>query len=207
MQIIHVDLTTLTVLVAGTCLGGLIGGFIVSRLSQQSIRLAMMCCFSLIIVLLLSHQFHWLPVGGDAMGLESWKLGLGFAALIICGILTSVGVGLFVLVQAVLFLLGVSPLVAFPIMTTAGAMQQPITTLVFLRYDKIPLKKTLILSLAGCIGVLITLPVFKYITVTWLHNLLLGIVFYNLWAISRAYLRTRSASEHTRTELPLNAPT
>lgn len=55
--------------------------------------------------------------------------------MVVCGALTSVGIGLFAMVQGVLFLMNVSPIVAFPIMTTAGAMQQPLTTLVF--YNKI----------------------------------------------------------------------
>ena len=62
----------------------------------------------------------------------------------VCGALTSVGVGLFVMIQCVLFLMNISPVIAFPIMTVAGAMQQPLTTLVFLQQNKIPLKKTLI---------------------------------------------------------------
>jgi uncharacterized membrane protein YfcA len=191
MQIVDVDLTTLVTLVLGTCLGGLIGGLIVSRLSKQAIRLAMLCCFLLIIGLLLCNQFHILPVTGDTVELHSWKLIVGFIAMVICGALTSVGIGLFVMVQGVLFLLNVSPLVAFPIMTTAGAMQQPLTTLVFLQQNKIPLKKTLILSLAGCVGVLITLPIFAHLTVTWLHSLLLCILIYNFFAIGRTYLRLR----------------
>ncbi len=191
MHLIDVELTTLLTLVAGTCLGGLLGGSVVSRLSKQAIRLAMICCFTLIIGLLLCHQFHLLPVGGDVAELHSWKLIVGFFAMVVCGALTSVGIGLFVMVQGVLFLLNVSPLVAFPIMTTAGAMQQPLTTLVFLQHDKIPLKKTLIVSLAGCVGVLITLPVFTKLTVTWLHSLLLVILLYNLVAMSRSYLQAR----------------
>jgi hypothetical protein len=79
-------------------------------------------------------------------------------------------------------------------MMTAGAMQQPLTTLVFLQQNKIPLKKTLILSLAGCLGVIITLPIFSYLTVSWLHNLLIGILIYNFFAIGRTYLQTRAAS-------------
>ncbi|MCP0914819.1 sulfite exporter TauE/SafE family protein [Legionella sp. 27cVA30] len=191
MQLIDVDLTTLLTLVTGTCIGGLIGGTVVSRLSKQAIRLAMVCCFIMIIALLLCHQFRLLPVGGDVAELHSWKLVIGFFALVICGALTSVGIGLFVMVQGVLFLLNVSPVVAFPIMTTAGALQQPLTTLVFLRHDKIPLKKTLILSLFGCIGVFITLPLFTHLTVTWLHFLLLAIMIYNVFAIGRAYLQAR----------------
>lgn len=192
MKFIDVDLTTLVTLVAGTCIGGLIGGIVVSHLSKQAIRLAMMCCFVGIIILLIGHQFRLMPIGGELVELHSWKLVVGFFAMIVCGALTSVGIGLFAMVQGVLFLLNVSPVVAFPIMTTAGAMQQPITTLVFLQQDKIPLKKTLILSFAGCLGVFITIPLFTQLTVTWLHSLLLGILIYNLFAISRTYFRSRA---------------
>ena len=199
MHLVDVDLTTLLTLVAGTCVGGLLGGFVVSQLSKQAIRLAMICSFALIIILLISHQFRLLPVGGELTELHSWKLVIGFFALVICGALTSVGVGLFVMVQGVLFLMNVSPAVAFPIMTTAGAMQQPLTTLVFLQQNKIPLKKTMILSLAGCLGVLITTPVFTQSTITWLHLLLLFILIYNLLAIGHTYLKARPVKEHVRT--------
>ena len=191
MQLIEVDLTTLVTLVTGTCIGGLLGGMVVSRLSKQAIRLSMLCCFLLIIGLLVCHQFRLLPVGGDVTELHSWKLIVGFLAMILCGALTSVGIGLFVMVQGVLFLLNVSPLIAFPIMTTAGAMQQPLTTMVFLQQRKIPLKKTLILSLFGCVGVLITLPLFRHLTITWLHSMLLVIMIYNFIAIGRTYLLSR----------------
>lgn len=191
MQIIDVDLVTLFTLVLGTCIGGVIGGNVVSHLSKQAIRLAMLVCFFVIICLLLSHQFHLISMDGDLIELRSWRLIIGFFAMIICGALTSVGIGLFAMVQGVLFLLSASPLIAFPIMTTAGAMQQPLTTLVFLKQHKIPLKKTMTLSLAGCLGVLITLPLFNYLTFAWLHSLLIVILIFNFTAIGRSYLHTR----------------
>lgn len=187
MHLVDVDLTTLLTLVSGTCVGGLVGGLIVSRLSKQAIRLAMICSFALIIFLLIAHQYHLFSVGGDLIALHSWQLVVGFFALVICGALTCVGVGLFVMVQGVLFVMNMSPVVAFPIMTIAGAMQQPLTTLVFLQQNKIPLKKTLILSVAGCLGVCITIPIFSQLTITWLHYLLLGILIYNFLAISKTY--------------------
>lgn len=193
MQFVEVDLTTLVVLVLGTCIGGLLGGGIVARMGKQTVRLAMIICFSFIICLLTSNQLGLLPVGGTATALFSWKLVLGFFGVMICGALTSVGVGLFAMVQAVLFLLGVSPLVAFPIMMTAGAMQQPLTTFMFLQHaTHMPIKRILVLSLGGCIGVAITLPIFKYLTVSWLHGLLICILCFNLIAISRAYLKNRT---------------
>lgn len=205
MHLVDVDLTTLVTLVAGTCLGGLLGGFVVSKLSKQAIRLAMICSFALIIVLLISHQFQLLPVGGDLTELHSWKLVICFFALVICGALTSVGVGLFVMVQGVLFVMNISPVVAFPIMTTAGAMQQPLTTLVFLQQNKIPLKKTMILSLAGCIGVMITIPIFKQLTITWLHLLLLCILIYNLLAVGHTYLRLSPIKRYVQRPISLAA--
>ncbi len=194
IKLVNVDLTTLLTLVIGTCIGGLIGGAVISHLSKQAIRLAMMSCFLLLIALLLAHQFNLMPVGGDVMELHGTKLAIGFIAMIICGSLTSVGIGLFVMVQGVLFLLNVSPSAAFPIMTTAGAMQQPLTTMVFLQQGKIPLKKTLILSLSGCIGVYIATQIFPHLTISWLHTLLLFILFYNLYAISRTYFQQRALS-------------
>ena len=194
MQIVDVDLITLISLVLGTALGGLVGGTVVSHLSKQAIRLSMMCCFLIIIGLLLCHKFHWLPMDGDLIELRSWKLIIGFFAMMVCGALTSVGIGLFAMVQGALFVLGASPLIAFPIMMTAGAVQQPLTTLVFLQQKKIPLKKTLILSLAGCLGVFITVPLFANFTNSWLHTLLLCILCYNFIAIGRSYFRSRSAA-------------
>lgn len=205
MHLVDVDLTTLLTLVVGTCIGGLLGGLVVSQLSKQAIRLAMICSFAFIICLLIAHQFQLLPVGGDLIELHSWRLVAGFFALMICGALTSVGIGLFVMVQAVLFVMNVSPVVAFPIMTIAGAMQQPLTTLVFLQKDKIPLKKTLILSLSGCLGVLITIPVFTQLTISWLHLLLLFILIYNFFAIGHTYLRSRPSKQYIQSPVRLAA--
>ena len=195
MQVIDVDIKTLVALVAGTCLGGLLGGSVVSKLSQQAIRIAMIVCFSLIITLLFIKQCHLLPLGGNLNALLGYKLWLGFFGMMVCGSLTCVGIGLFSLVQALLFLLGVSPAVAFPIMTTAGAMQQPLTTLVFLKEDKIPLKKTFILSFGGCLGVLCILPVFKYFSTSWLHSLLIVILTYNLLSIAKAFFKQRNPED------------
>ncbi|HHY0693751.1 TPA: sulfite exporter TauE/SafE family protein [Legionella pneumophila] len=205
IHMVDVDLTTLLTLVTGTCIGGLVGGFVVSQLSKQAIRLAMICSFALIIVLLIAHQLRLLPVGGDLTELHSWKLVIGFFAMVVCGSLTSVGVGLFVMVQGVLFLMNVSPVVAFPIMTTAGAMQQPLTTLVFLQKNKIPLKKTLILSFSGCLGVMITIPIFTKLTITWLHFLLLFILIYNFLAIGHTYLRSRPVKQYVQSSVKFAA--
>jgi len=191
MKIVNVDPITLITLVTGTCIGGLLGGNIVCRLGKQGIRFTMIFCFSLIIALIISNEMQWLPVGGNLILLSGSRLWIGFVAMMICGGLTSAGIGLFALVQGVLFLLNVSPAVAFPIMTTAGAMQQPLTTLIFLKQKKVPVKKTLIISISGCLGVLLILPVFKYFSVQCLHIFLIAVLIYNVVSIGLALKKDR----------------
>ncbi len=195
MQWIKVDLVTLLTLTTGACCGGFIGSTLASRLSKQSIRLAMIVCFTFIISLLIIRQLHLFASSADVVALDSWMLVLGFIGMILCGMFTSVGVGPFVTMQGLLFLLHVSPFVAFPIMTTAAALQQPIITLVFLNNDKIPLKKTLILSFFGCLGVLIALPIFMNLSVNALREMLLLILIYNLYIITKSYYENKLSNK------------
>jgi uncharacterized membrane protein YfcA len=191
MQMFDVDKVTLITLVLGTCIGGLLGGKIVCKLSKQTIRCTMITCFSLIIFLLIGNELQILPIGGHLTALHGHSLIIGFLGMIVCGALTSAGIGLFALVQGVLFLLQVSPAVAFPIMTTAGAMQQPLTTMIFLKERKIPIKKTLIISLAGCVGVLLIMPIFKWFSAKTLHVILIVVLIYNIINIGKAYLASK----------------
>ncbi|MCC5791372.1 MAG: sulfite exporter TauE/SafE family protein [Legionellaceae bacterium] len=198
IHIIAVDALTMITLVSATCIGGILGGFYIARINDQAIRLTMMLAFSLIILLLAGHQLGLLPPGGEQNALSGWHLLVGFCGLLICGALTAAGVGLFVMVQAVLFMLNVSPLVAFPIMSTAGALQQPLTTMIFVQHGKIPLRKTLLLSVAGCIGVLLVIPFFRNLKISWLHSLLLLLLCFNLFHISQSYLKQRKTHKIKR---------
>lgn len=198
IKIIEVDTTMLLTLISGACIGGVLGGTFMCHLNKQAVRLTMMTAFAMLIALLFCHQWSLLPVDGDVVVLKGSGLFLGFLGMIVCGSLTSAGIGLFVMVQAVLFLLSVSPLIAFPIMTAAGALQQPLTTLIFLKNKKIPLRKTWIISLSGCLGVLLTVSIFTSLKVHWLHNLLLGLLVLNLITISRNYFMQRFISKAQR---------
>jgi uncharacterized membrane protein YfcA len=185
MQIINVDITTLLVLVAGTCIGGVCGSKVLTSMRVRAIRRVMVLCLSFAIIVLLCDQLQLFAFSGHHTALRGWPLFLGFVGMILCGAFAAVGIGLFALVQMVLFMLQVSPLVAFPIMTTAGAMQQPLTSIIYLKHNKIPLLKTLILSVSGCLGVLLILPIFTNISPVWLHRLLIIVLLYNVISIAK----------------------
>ncbi len=191
LQVIHVDYLTLVVLIIGACIGGVIGGTTVSKLNQQRTQIWMATSFIALALLILANQLHLLPIGGHAIELRHWKLWVGFFGMIVCGFLPALGVGLFAVVEVLLFLLGLSPLVAFPIMTTAGALQQPLTSVGFLLNKRVPIRKTLIISLAGVIGVLITIPFITHLSLEMLRWLLLAIVVYNAVMLLRSFMRAR----------------
>jgi uncharacterized membrane protein YfcA len=188
---VSVDVLTLWVLVIGTCIGGVLGGHMVSRLSQQKIRAIMILSFLGIILLLLAKVFGLMTLKGDVTALRGVPLSLGFIGVFICGGLTSAGVGLFAMIQGVLFLLNVSPVLAFPIMMTAGALQQPLTTMIFLKNDRIPIRETWMISFFGCFGVMIALPIVTHLSSDTLHGLLLLILVYNVFTIGRAFFSVR----------------
>lgn len=188
---LHVDPITLFVLVLGATIGGFVGGVFASKFNTATIRLIMIFAFTLVICLLLGKLLHILPIGGSLMELSGWKLWIGFVGMFIAGFLVCFGVGLFALVQAVLFLLGMSPLVAFPIMTTAGAIQQPVTTFAFLMNNSIPLKKALMVGIFGIIGVFIGFNVITLLSSEQLQWLLVIVVGYNTIALTRAYIQSK----------------
>lgn len=191
LGLVQVDSLTLIVMIVATCLGGILGASIISKLNTQAVRFVMFIAFPAIIVLILSNQFHWLPIGGNKTALQGHELIFGFIGLFIAGALTSAGVGLFAMIQAVLFCLGMSPLVAFPIMTTAGALQQPLSTGIFVLKDKVPLKKTLLIGIYGVIGVLLAIPAITHLNASNLHFLLILVLSYNTVMMGLSYRQHR----------------
>lgn len=189
-----VDLNTLLTFAAGVSLGGGIGALWGSRLRAQSIRLIMMLGILIIIAIYIAHCSMILPFNGDLTALHSSKLVIGFFAAIFCGFWASFGIGLFVSIQAVFFFLDVTPLMAFPVMAVAGSLQQPISTFILSARSKtkVPFKEIFILSLSGCVALVLVLPLFSRLMVNWLHWLLFLILFYNLISIGQNYFHIKT---------------
>ena len=192
LQVVEIDVTTLLTMVVGASIGGYLGGRIVAGLNKQAIRLAICIGYLGMAVLILGHQFSLLPIGGELYSLSNQKLFIGFIAMCCVGILPSVGVGLYAPTQIVLFLLGMHPLAAFPIMTTAGAIQQPITSLAFTIEGQVAKKQALILAGAGLLGVLISVPFVTSVEPRLLRWLLLAIVLYNTYVMAKSFRENKS---------------
>ena len=187
LMMIHVDPITLGTLIIGTCIGGILGGMIVSHFNIKHTLLGMGLAYALMAILIFCHQLHLLPIGGDATLLRGNKLVAGFLGTMVCGFLPALGAGLFAPIEVLLFLLGLSPAIAFPIMTAAGALQQPLTTITFNIHRKTPIKKALWMGLWGVIGATVAIPVMIHLSSEKLHWVLLGVLCFNGFSILKSY--------------------
>lgn len=201
LKFVFVDTLTLIVLILGTCIGGVIGVYRVTMLNQQKIRLLMLVCFPCMMILLLCENYHWLPIGGEEVGLRGFPLLIGFIGLCFAGMLTAAGIGLFALTQVILFLLGMSPIVAFPIMTAAAALQQPISACLFLKRSKVPLIKCVWIMMGGILGVLCAMPFISLFTMHQLRNLLIMVLAYNAIKLYISYRSSIKNDYLTNTRL------
>lgn len=193
LYVVEVDIFLLASFVGASCLGAFCSSFVVSKLNKQTIRLLMALGFFVISFLILARQLDMLPLAGDAVSCSQFQLLFGLPAMFLIGMLPSIGMGIYVPIQVAMFLLGFSPLVAFPVMTTAGSLVQATTAYVFAVNAEVSVKESLLMGFAGVVGVAATVPFVAYFNLTTLRWLLLFIVLYNAFTIWQAYQRDRVA--------------
>ncbi len=194
MTMVNVDMFTLATLAIAASIGGILGAIFVSKMNATLLKKLMIFCFAGMIVLLFATEAGLLNISGDAAALSGMKLFITAIAMTIAGALTAACVGLYATSQAILFLAGISPLAAFPIMMAAGALQQPLLAITFLTKNKVPVKETLIVSITGLIGIAIGLPLITSVSIHFLHYLLICVLLYNIFSIASSLKQDQTLS-------------
>ncbi len=87
-------------------------------------------------VLFFLKQMDYLPGGGDALGVSGIKLAIAVAINFALGALMTMGIGMYAPCMITVYLLGMSPKAAFPIMMGSCAFLMPIGAFPFLRLKK-----------------------------------------------------------------------
>jgi len=192
LSVIHIDPTTFVTLVVASIIGGFVSAKISARLPVQKIRGAMIIGLVLVAILLLFTQLHMMPDGGSSVGLAGIKLVIATICFILISFLLSVGVGNYAAMQVVLFLLGMTPLAVFPIMTTSAAFQEVAIVMSFLGKKKLPIKESLVAGIFGCVGVIAAFLMLKRFTPSDLHWLLLAVIIFNVVMIARSFVKAKS---------------
>jgi len=189
---IDVDEITMVSLVLAACLGATVGARLVSGWDRQLIRLAMSGALLVVASLMLAGQLELFPLGGLALGLSGWKLGVAIAGNFLFGALMTVGIGLYAPCMTMVYLLGMHPLAAFPIMMCSCAFLTFFSAGSFIRMNRINSRAAMIVAITGPIGVVIAAYLVKSLDLQLLAWLVIGVVLYTSLSMYRSWSGERA---------------
>lgn len=178
MTVVEIDKITLFSVAASASLGAFLGAGIVSRLPRRKIQMGMGFGLLLVGLVILAGLLEFLPLGGDAIELKGWKLGLIVALSLLFGALQTIGIGFYAPCMAMVFALGMNPLTAFPLMMTSTALLMLSGSTKFISQNAYDSKTALALTLGGIIGVFLAAYVVKSLPLEVLKWIVCAVVFY-----------------------------
>ena len=192
---VKVEGITLFSMIAAAIAGALVGARIVNKLPEKKIQLVMGVCLIVTAFLMASGQLGWLKAlgaGNEAVGLTGIKLIIGVVGNFILGALMMAGVGLYAPCMAMVYMLGLSPLVAFPIMMGSCAGLMAIGSPEFIRAGNYSRIGSIVITIGGVIGVTIAYTLVKSMPLTVLTWVIIGVVI--ITGISMIRQGTRKAA-------------
>ncbi len=190
---IEVDPTTLISMIAAATIGAWIGAGIVSKMDEAIVQIFMGFALLATLVLFLMGQFDLFPVGGDAMGLTGTKLIIAVVINFILGALMTAGVGLYAPCMALVYILGMSPKVAFPIMMGSCAFLMPVASIKFVKESAYAKKASLAIAIFGVVGVLIAAYIVKSLPLNILRWLVDVVIAYTAVTLLMSGFKKKNA--------------
>ena len=178
IQVIEVEPTTLILMFLAAMLGAIIGADIVAKLSENKIRFTMSIALLITAGFMFANQMDWIQGEGVAIGIHGWKLVIACVVNFILGALMTAGVGLYAPCMALVFLLGLSPQVAFPIMMGSCAFLMPPASYKFIKSGAYNKKAALGMAIPSVLAVLIAAFIVKSLPLDALRWMVLGIILY-----------------------------
>ncbi len=186
---VRVEALTLAALMLASLAGAVFGAGVVARLSVRRIRIGMGIALVAVAVGMAAGQLGLIPAGGKAVGLGGWRLSLAAVAIAGLGALSTIGIGFYAPTMALVYALGMSPRVAFPIMMGACAFLMTGAGTRFIRDGAYDRKAALGLTVLGIPAVIVAATVVKSLPLTPLKWVVVAVILYTSMAMFRAARR------------------
>jgi len=192
IQIVEVEPITLISMLLSAAAGAILGAGIVAKLSVRKIQLTMGFALLVTAFFMLSGQMQWIQSGGEAIGLTGWKLALAVGTNFILGAFMTVGIGLYAPCMALVYALGMSPLVAFPIMMGSCAFLMPPASAKFIKEGAYNRKASVSMAIPGIIAVLIAAFLVKSLPLNTLRWVVIVVIIYTSLVMFKSALNSRN---------------
>lgn len=193
--VIAVEPITLVTMLAASAIGSYVGAGIISKLDELKIQKIMGLALLVTGVLMALSALNLMPGGGEAIGLSGIKLVIGIVGNFILGALMTAGIGLYAPCMALVYFLGLSPQVAFPIMMGSCATLMPVCSVKFIKEGAYPRKAALILSISAVVGVFIAAYLVKSLPLEVLTWLVIVVIFYTSASMLSGASKASKATE------------
>jgi uncharacterized membrane protein YfcA len=197
MAVVDVDIVTLASMIAASVVGAWLGAGVVSRWPRRKIQIGMGVALLATAAFGLLAQLHFLPGGGNLLGLAGVKLAIAVAANAVFGALMTLGIGLFAPCMMVTYWLGMNPKAVFPIMMGSTGLLGPVASVRFIRGGSYNFKAALGITLAGVPGVLAAAFIVRSIPLNALRWLVICVVVYTAVTMLRSAARERKRAAAT----------
>ena len=188
ITLVQVSPALLISCIVASCAGAFIGAPIVQRSPVRLVQGVVGIALLIAATLYALSNLQLMPIGGDALSLEGTYFAIAVAAHFVMGVLMMFGIGLYAPSLIVLSLLGLNPAAAFPIMMGSCAFLMPISSLNFLKSDRIDLRIVLGMALGGIPAVLVAALVVKSLDLVTLRWLVVVVVIYAAALLLRSAL-------------------
>lgn len=192
---IKVDPTTLIVMLAAAGLGSYIGAGIISKMDERKVKLVMGIAL-FITAILMFLGLPWIdlmPGGGNEIGLTGTKLIIGAVGNFILGALMTAGIGLYAPCMALVYFLGMSAKVAYPIMMGSCAVLMPVASIRFIKEGNYPRKATLGIVICGAIGVVLAATLVKNLPMDIMKAIVVVVILYTSYSMLAPLAKARKA--------------
>jgi uncharacterized membrane protein YfcA len=178
IQVVEVEPITLIVMFLTAMGGAILGADIIGKLSERNIRLTISTALLITAGFMFANKMHWIHGEGVAIGIHGWKLVIAGVVNFILGAMMTAGVGLYAPCMALVYLLGLSPQVAFPIMMGSCAFLMPPASYKFIKSGAYNKKAALGMAIPSILAVLIAAFIIKSMPLDTLRWLVLIIIVY-----------------------------
>lgn len=181
VTVIKVDALTLVSLIVAAIVGSWLGSKTVTKLSERTVQKWIGWALLITAIFMLLRQLHLIDLlgkGNTATSLTGIKLAIGIVGNFVFGALMTVGVGLYAPCMAMIYMLGMTPLAAFPIMMCSCAGLQPVASINFIREKAYDRKIALAITIGGIPGVIIASQFLMGLDITIISYLVIVIIIY-----------------------------
>ena len=186
ITVIEVEPVTLILMLLAAAAGAVLGAGIVSKLSEKKIRLTMGIALFITAGFMFAGKMNWIQGGGTDIGLHNVKLAIAVFVNFILGALMTAGIGLYAPCMALVFALGLSPLVAFPIMMCSCAFLMPPASVKFIKEGAYNCKAAVAMAIPGMVAVLIAALIVKSLPLDTLRWIVIIVILYTSAVMLRA---------------------